>query len=46
MIDHEKIEKALKHLELQFANYQHVRDRPELTEIDCEAIAEFVIFHP
>ncbi len=46
MIVHEKIEKALKHLELQLANYQHVRDLPELTEIDREAIAEFVIHHP
>lgn len=40
MIDQEKLEKALKHLELQYANYQHAQDRPELTEIDREAIAE------
>jgi uncharacterized protein YutE (UPF0331/DUF86 family) len=43
MIDQEKLEKALKHLELQFANYQHAQNRPELTEIDREAIAESVI---
>lgn len=43
MIDQEKLEKALKHLELQYANYQHAQDRPELTAIDREAIAESVI---
>jgi hypothetical protein len=43
MIDFEKLEKSLKHLELQYANYQHARDRSELTEIDREAIAESVI---
>jgi len=43
MIDHEKLEKSLKHLELQYANYQHARDRSELTDIDREAIAESVI---
>jgi hypothetical protein len=43
MIDQLKLEKALKHLELQYANYLHARERPELTEIDREAIAESVI---
>ena len=43
MIDQEKLKKALKHLELQYANYRHAQDRPELTEIDREAIAESVI---
>jgi hypothetical protein len=43
MIDQQKLEKALKHLELQFANYQHAQDRPELLEIDREAIAESVM---
>jgi nucleotidyltransferase substrate binding protein (TIGR01987 family) len=43
MIDYEKLQKALKHLELQFANYQMAQDRPELNEIDREAIAESVI---
>jgi len=43
MIDQEKLEKSLKHLELQYANYQHAQDRSELTDIDREAIAESVI---
>jgi nucleotidyltransferase substrate binding protein (TIGR01987 family) len=43
MIDSEKLEKALKHLELQYANYRHAKDRPELMAIDREAIAESVI---
>jgi len=43
MIDYEKLQKALKHLELQFANYNLAQDRPELTDIDREAIAESVI---
>lgn len=43
MIDYEKLQKSLKHLELQFANYKLAPDRPELTEIDREAITESVI---
>jgi len=43
MIDYEKLQKALKHLELQFANHQTAQDRPGLTDIDREAIAESVI---
>jgi nucleotidyltransferase substrate binding protein (TIGR01987 family) len=43
MIDYGKLQKALKHLELQYANHQQVQSRPELTEIDREAIAESVI---
>ena len=43
MIDYDKLQKSLKHLELQFANYKLAQDRPELTEIDREAIAESVI---
>jgi hypothetical protein len=43
MIDREKLEKDLKHLELQYANYRHAKDRPELMAIDREAIAESVI---
>jgi nucleotidyltransferase substrate binding protein (TIGR01987 family) len=43
MIDYEKLQKALKHLELQFANYQMAQDRSELTELDREGIAESVI---
>jgi nucleotidyltransferase substrate binding protein (TIGR01987 family) len=43
MIDYDKLQKALKHLELQFHNYQMAQDRPELTELDREGIAESVI---
>ena len=43
MIDYEKFQKSLKHLELQFANYTTAADRAELSEIDREAIAESVI---
>lgn len=43
MIDYDKLQKALKHLELQFENYQDARNRPELKDIDREGIAESVI---
>ena len=43
MIDYDKLQKALKHLELQYANHQQAQSRPELTEIDREAIAGSVI---
>ncbi len=43
MIDYDKLHKSLKHLELQFANHKLAQDRPELTDIDREAIAESVI---
>jgi nucleotidyltransferase substrate binding protein (TIGR01987 family) len=43
MIDYDKLQKALKHLELQFENYNLAQGRPELTAIDREAIAESVI---
>jgi len=43
MIDYDKFHKALKHLELQYANHKQAQDRPELTDIDREAIAESVI---
>ncbi len=43
MIDYDKLQKALKHLELQYANHNQAQDRPELTDIDREAIAESVI---
>ncbi|MEI6872969.1 MAG: nucleotidyltransferase substrate binding protein [Verrucomicrobiota bacterium] len=43
MIDYDKLQKALKHLEIQFQNYRVAQDRPELTELDREAIAESVI---
>ncbi|VFM96672.1 MAG: nucleotidyltransferase substrate binding protein, HI0074 family [Candidatus Kentron sp. G] len=43
MIDYDKLEKSLRHLETQFINHQRARKRPELTELDREAIAESVI---
>lgn len=43
MIDYGNVQKSLKHLELQFANYQLTQNRPELTDLDREGIAESVI---
>jgi nucleotidyltransferase substrate binding protein (TIGR01987 family) len=43
MIDYDKLQKSLKHLEQQFSNYKLAQDRTELTDIDREAIAESVI---
>ncbi len=43
MIDFDKLQKALKHLERQFQNYQGAEARDELTDLDREAIAESVI---
>jgi nucleotidyltransferase substrate binding protein (TIGR01987 family) len=43
MIDYEKLQKSLKHLEVQYANYKMADDRPELTALDREGIAESVI---
>ena len=43
MIDYDKLQKALKHLEQQYANHKQAPNRPELTEIDRQGIAESVI---
>ncbi|OGU01085.1 MAG: nucleotidyltransferase [Geobacteraceae bacterium GWC2_48_7] len=43
MIDYSNFQKALKHLELQFANYRIIQNRPELTDLDRDGIAESVI---
>ena len=43
MIDYEKFVKSLKHLEAQLQNYRDASERPELKDIDREAIAESVI---
>ncbi len=43
MIDYSKLQKSLKHLEMQFDNWQRAKDRPELTDLDREAIGESVI---
>ena len=41
MIDYEKFSKALKHLELQYVNYQNLD--PDLSELLKEAVSESVI---
>lgn len=43
MIDYEKFQKSLKHLEAQFENYRRLEERDNLTDLDREAIAESVI---
>ncbi len=43
MIDYEKFQKSLKHLEAQFENYRNLENRDSLTDLDCEGIAESVI---
>jgi nucleotidyltransferase substrate binding protein (TIGR01987 family) len=43
MIDYDKFEKSLKHLELQYNNYKTLDDRDDLGELEKEAIAESVI---
>ena len=43
MIDYSKLQKSLRHLEAQYANYLHSQHRPELTELDKEGIAESTI---
>ncbi len=43
MIDYEKFQKSLKHLEEQYKNYLSLDEKEFLTELDKEAIAESVI---
>jgi len=43
MIDYSKFEKSLKHLEAQLQNFHGLAQRPDLHDIDKEAIAESVI---
>ncbi len=43
MIDYDKFQKSLKHLEEQHKNYINIEEKPFLTEIDKEGIAESVI---
>ncbi len=43
MIDYSKLEKSLKHLELQNTNYLKMDEKEYLTALDKEAIAESVI---
>ena len=43
MVDYGKFEKSLRHLEAQLQNHRASAGRPELGEIDREAIAESVV---
>jgi nucleotidyltransferase substrate binding protein (TIGR01987 family) len=43
MIDYSKFTSALKHLQLQFQNHQSADNRPGLTQLDKDGIAESVI---
>ncbi len=43
MIDYDKFEKSLKHLQLQYNNYKTLDGREDLGQLDKEAIAESVI---
>ncbi len=43
MIDYDKFEKSLKHLQLQYDNYKTLDDREDLGALEKEAIAESVI---
>ncbi|MBF0163510.1 MAG: nucleotidyltransferase substrate binding protein [Magnetococcales bacterium] len=42
-IDSDKLKKAFRHLQAQQANLRVMQERPELTDLDREAIAESVI---
>ena len=43
MIEYDKLGKSLKNLELQLENHRGAAGRPELTDLDREALAESVI---
>jgi len=43
MIDYDKFEKSLRHLQLQYNNYKTLDEREDLSRLDKEAIAESVI---
>lgn len=43
MIDYDKLEKSLKHLELQFQNYKTLDQRTDLGVLEKEAVVESVI---
>lgn len=43
MIDYDKLQKSIAHLRLQIENHARSGERPELTTIDREALAESVI---
>lgn len=43
MIDYSKLQKSLKHLEMQYENYTNTQYRSELSDLDREGIAESTI---
>jgi nucleotidyltransferase substrate binding protein (TIGR01987 family) len=43
MIEYDKLEKSLKHLELQYINYQQMRNKTDVEELIQEAVKESVI---
>ncbi|MBF0551819.1 MAG: nucleotidyltransferase substrate binding protein [Deltaproteobacteria bacterium] len=43
MIDYDRFNKSLHHLDLQYKNYKNSGCRQNLTELDKEALAESVI---
>ena len=43
MIDYSKLQKSLKHLEMQYENYSNAQYRSELSDLDREGIAESAI---
>ena len=43
MIDYSKLQKSLKHLEMQYENFTNTQYRTELSELDKEGIAESTI---
>jgi len=43
VIDYDKLQKSLKHLEEQFENFEGMDERDTLTDLDRDAISESVI---
>ena len=43
MMDYNKLEKSLKHLQLQYKNYLSINEKDYLEQLDKEAIGESVI---
>jgi hypothetical protein len=43
MIDYDKFEKPLRHLEEQYQNFLNLEERPHLSKIDKEGVKESVI---
>jgi nucleotidyltransferase substrate binding protein (TIGR01987 family) len=43
MIDYDRLEKLLKHLQLQYENYKTIDQDTDLTQLEQEAVAESVV---